>query len=310
MTNKIEKLIIDFKNSGAGQNINYYDCSKTIISSHSTKIEGSTLTIREAYNLIKDGIAPKRLLLHSVMTIDHYNAIGYVIDQSSRKIPISIEQIKHINSLVMKGTGQIFENILKTVNATKEDFRKASVIVGSARFMNYDKVPTKVTELVNKINQALKKEDRLTICQKLELSFFAHYELVNIHPFLDDNDRTSSILMKYIQNYDLPLSIVYTIYPFLDGNGRTARLLMDYIQNYFSLPLSTVCAEDNREYYQVLSRVRNTNNIQPFYDFMFSQYEKYLDEAIEKANEVDKSKSITFNKRMKENIYNTEEKLL
>lgn len=260
---RIEKLIIDFKNSGAGQNINYFDYNNLLITSHSTRIEGSTLTIGEAYTLIEDGISPRKAFVHSMMTLDHYNALSYVIDQSSRRTPISVEQIKHIASLVMKRTGQIVENVLGIVDVTKGDFRKASVTAGAVRFMNYDKVPTKVTELVDKINKALKNEDHLTIGQRLELSFFAHYELVNIHPFLD-------------------------------GNGRTGRLLMNYIQNYFSLPLSIVYAEDKEKYYAALNKVKETDNIQPFYDFMFFQYQKYLNEEIEKANEADNNKSITF----------------
>lgn len=249
----IEKLIVEFKNSGVGKNINYYDYNKVLITSHSTRIEGSTLTIGEAYTLIEDGIAPRKSFLHSEMTIDHYNALSYVIDQSLMKTPISVEQIKYIASLVMKRTGQIFENVLGTVDATKGDFRKASVTAGVVHFMSYDKVPTKVSELVEKINEELGKGDSMTVRRQLELSFFSHYELVNIHPFID-------------------------------GNGRTARLLMNYIQNYFSLPLSIVYVEDKEQYYAALNKVRETENILPFYDFMFFQYEKFLNEEIKQAN--------------------------
>lgn len=257
---RIEKLIIDFKNSGAGQNINYFDYNKLLITYHSTRIDSSTLSIGEVYTLIEDGISPRKLFVHSMMTLDHYNALSYVIDQSSRRMPISVEQIKHIASLVMKRTGQIISIESVTADAAKGDFRN---YLSTGVFMSYDKVPEKMEELVDKINKELEKGDNLSICQKLELSFFIHCKLINIQPFID-------------------------------GNGRTARLLMNYIQNYFSLPLSIVYAEDNREYYPVLRKARDTNDIQPFYDFMFSQYEKFLREEIEEANEVDNSKEITF----------------
>lgn len=257
---RIEKLIIDFKNSGAGQNINYFDYNKLLITYHSTRIDSSTLSIGEVYTLIEDGISPRKLFVHSMMTLDHYNALSYVIDQSSRRMPISVEQIKHIASLVMKRTGQIISIESVTADAAKGDFRN---YLSTGVFMSYDKVPEKMEELVDKINKELEKGDNLSICQKLELSFFIHCKLINIQPFID-------------------------------GNGRTARLLMNYIQNYFSLPLSIIYAEDNREYYSVLRKARDTNDIQPFYDFMFSQYEKFLREEIEEANEVDNSKEITF----------------
>ncbi len=257
---RIEKLIIDFKNSGAGQNINYFDYNKLLITYHSTRIDSSTLSIGEVYTLIEDGISPRKPFVHSMMTLDHYNALSYVIDQSSRRMPISVEQIKHIASLVMKRTGQIISIESVTADAAKGDFRN---YLSTGVFTSYDKVPEKMEELVDKINKELEKGDNLSICQKLELSFFIHCKLINIQPFID-------------------------------GNGRTARLLMNYIQNYFSLPLSIVYAEDNREYYPVLRKARDTNDIQPFYDFMFSQYEKFLREEIEEVNEVDNSKEITF----------------
>lgn len=259
---RIEKLIIDFKNFVVKQPINYYDYNKVLITSHSTRIEGSTLSIGEVYALIEDGITPKKAFVHSMMTLDYYNALSYVIDQSSRRTPISVEQIKHIASLVMKRTAQIVSRESVKADAAKRDFRNY-LSTGDIVFTSYDKVPEKMKELVDKINEELEKGDNLNICQKLELSFFIHCELINIQPFID-------------------------------GNGRTARLLMNYIQNYFSLPLSIVYAEDNREYYPVLRKVRDTNDIQPFYDFMFFQYQKFLNEEIEKANEADNSKSITF----------------
>jgi Fic family protein len=84
-----------------------------------------------------------------------------------------------------------------------------------------------------------------TDLQKTELSFAAHFDLVSI-------------------------------YPFYDGNGRTSRLLMNYIQAVFGLPLAIVFKEDKSDYFTALQESRKQENIQPFYTFMYLQYEKYL----------------------------------
>jgi Fic family protein len=105
-----------------------------------------------------------------------------------------------------------------------------------------------VRTLCAKINTQLSSST--TTLEKLILSFEAHYELVNIHPFYD-------------------------------GNGRTSRLLSNAIQNYFGLPLAIVHSEDKVEYIESLIASRNTDTTLPFLNFMFEQYEKHLENQIQ-----------------------------
>ena len=55
--------------------------------------------------------------------------------------------------------------------------------------MSFEKVPAALEQLVKKLNELLPQQT--TEDAQLALSFYAHYELVNIHPFLDSNGRTS-----------------------------------------------------------------------------------------------------------------------
>jgi hypothetical protein len=61
---------------------------------------------------------------------------------------------------------------------------------------------------------------------------------------------------------------------------------MNYIQQLFGLPLGIVFKEDKVDYITALNDSRKTDNEQPFYDFMISQYKKHLNKEIERAAEI------------------------
>ena len=119
-------------------------------------------------------------------------------------------------------------------------------------FMSFEKVPAALEQLVKKLNELL--PEQTTEDAQLALSFYAHYELVNIHPFLD-------------------------------GNGRTSRLLMNFIQQWYGLPLGIVFAEDKVAYYEALNSVRTNENFEAYNAFMFSQYTKHLQNEIAKEKD-------------------------
>jgi len=132
---------------------------------------------------------------------------------------------------------------LGDVDASKGEFRKGNVSAGGSYFVNFDKVPAYTSKLVLSLTE--KMEEKLSISDKINLSFSAHFDLVTIHPFYD-------------------------------GNGRTSRLLMNYIQAVYGLPLAIVFKEDKADYYTALQEARKQENLNPFYIFMYGQYSKHL----------------------------------
>lgn len=152
----------------------------------------------------------------------------------------------------MARTGELYENALGKVDVSKGEFRNTSVRAGNTSFMNFQKVPIATENLVKELNELIPKQE--TIEEKLSLSFYAHYQLVNIHPFLD-------------------------------GNGRTARLLMNFIQQRYGLPLAIVFSEDKPRYYEALESVKATESYDKYFDFMFAQYEKHLKNEILKEKQ-------------------------
>jgi Fic family protein len=216
---------------------------------HSTTIEGSTLTETEAQLLLDEGITPKgKPLVHSLMNIDHLDALKFVIQTAKDRLPVSPAFIQAINARVMRQTGSVYNTALGTIDSTTGAFRKGNVRAGNSYFVNYDKVPGLVEKLCAALNKGLTIE--MTPEEMLNLSFDAHSDLVTIHPFYD-------------------------------GNGRTSRLLMNFIQSYFDLPMGIVFKEDKADYFQALVQSREKEDLTIFRQFMMEQYLRFLSKELD-----------------------------
>jgi Fic family protein len=234
---------LDIENAVDFKKFNQY-----LVSHHSTRIEGSTLTYIETTVLLEEGLTPKgKPLVHTLMQKDHYEALLFTLNKSEN-LHFTPAFIQEINAHVLRTTGQIYNTVLGQVDATKGEYRKGTVFAGQTTFVNYSKIEEMVKTLCAKINAQLLSS--LTTNEKLVLSFEIHYELVNIHPFYD-------------------------------GNGRTSRLLMNAIQHYFDLPLAIVHSEDKVEYIESLIASRETESTMPFLNFMFEQYKKHIENQIQ-----------------------------
>ena len=111
--------------------------------------------------------------------------------------------------------------------------------------MSYLKVPDKLAafcEELNKRRQAINASD---IASVYDLSFWAHFELVSIHPWAD-------------------------------GNGRTCRLLMNLLQWEFGVLPTKVLKEDKAEYIQALIDTREQEDINIFLDCMARHHCQHL----------------------------------
>jgi Fic family protein len=246
----IISLITKFQSLNLSAIIDFDKFNGYAITHHSTTIEGSTLTETETRLLLDEGITPAgKPLLHSLMVQDHYNALLLVTQKAKEKITVTPEFIQQINAAVMKQTGSIYQTVFGELDATKGVFRKGNVSAGSTYFVGYEKVEPLVKKLCVGINEKI--ITATSLIQKLNICFDAHFDLVTIHPFYD-------------------------------GNGRTSRLLMNYLQLLFDLPLSIVFKEDKAAYFEALQQTRKEEDITIFQNFMYAQYEKYLQQEIEK----------------------------
>ncbi len=215
---------------------------------HSNSIEGSTLTLQETILLLDEHLTPSnKPVQDTLMALDHLTALKYTTKLAADKKPLTIKELQHISSLLMKNTGSKVSAIAGEFDSSKGEFRKVTVRAGERTFMDYKKVPEHTLKLLNYINSQI---DKTKSFEKVnELAFDAHYQLVSIHPFSD-------------------------------GNGRISRLLMNYIQAYHKYPLTIVYKENKQSYYNSLEDTRKKEDISIFRTFMFSQAKKFMNQRI------------------------------
>ncbi len=226
------------------------------IITHSTAIEGSTVTEVEAQLLFDEGITSgKRTIVEQMMNLDLKDAYEYGIKWIRQHPEITVDSLINLSAKVMARTGSEYHTISGDFSAAKGELRKVNVSagIGGTSYMAYQKVPAKLEAFCNELNQRRKDIDLSDIISIYNLSFWAHYELVTIHPWVD-------------------------------GNGRMSRLLMNLLQWEFNLIPSKVLREDKAEYIQALIDARENEDDSIFVSFMMSLHTRHLQEEIEQFN--------------------------
>ena len=251
---EIEQLYQEFQKLGISESVDYDKYYLYSLITHSTAIEGSTLTEVETQMLFDEGLtANGKPLVYHLMNEDLKNAYELAKDEAKRKISVTAEFLQRLNAALMRTTGTTYNVMGGSFDSSKGDFRLCGVTagIGGCSYMNYLKVPVKVEEFCNVLQQRQNAVE--TLREQYELSFNAHLNLVTIHPWVD-------------------------------GNGRTARLLMNYIQFCHNLFPTKVFIEDREEYILSLRQSQEEENNRYFLDFMFGQLKKSLLLEIEKFN--------------------------
>lgn len=251
---EIEQLYQEFQKLGISEAVDYDKYYLYSLITHSTAIEGSTLTEVETQMLFDEGLTAKgKPLVYHLMNEDLKKAYEFAKDEAKLKVPVTPVFLQKLNAALMRTTGSTYNVMGGSFDSSKGDFRLCGVTAGFGGFsyMNYLKVPTKVEEFCNVLQQRQNAVE--TLREQYELSFNAHLNLVTIHPWVD-------------------------------GNGRTARLLMNYIQFCHNLFPTKVFIEDREEYILSLRQSQEEENNRYFLDFMFGQLKKSLLLEIEKFN--------------------------
>ncbi len=165
---------------------------------NSNAIEGNSLTLKETFLVINEGITVKgKPLKDHLEAKDHHAALQYLYElvEKGKRHTISERLIRTLHQLIMQGTDKEWAGV----------YRNSNVIIGGADHTPPDalEVPQKIRELVDWIKA---NKNKLHI---IELSTLLHHKLVHIHPFFDGNGRASRIMMNLLlmQN-GFPLVIV------------------------------------------------------------------------------------------------------
>lgn len=254
--NKQEFLDIleEHKRLGFQEQIDYNKFYLYSIVTHSTAIEGSTMTEIDNQLLFDEGLPAKgKSIVEQNMNLDLKAAYERSMELAKNHTPFSVGVLKHLSSLVMRRTGGEVNGMGGSFDSSRGDLRLVNVTAGAGgkTYMNYLKVPQRLDDFCREINkrreQLLKHPD---VYEQYKLSFDAHLNLVTIHPWVD-------------------------------GNGRMSRLIMNHLQNEFGLVPSKVLKEDKGEYIKSLKISQEEESGLPFQEFMFEEHAKNLQQEIE-----------------------------
>lgn len=244
-------LIERYKRLGIDEQIDYEKFYLYSIITHSTAIEGSTVTEIENQLLFDQGITAKgKTIIEQMMNLDLKRAYEESIRLAKSHTEITIDILKYLSHLVMTNTGSTYKTALGDFSSANGDLRLVNVTagVGGRSYMSYQKVPSILQDFCDWLNTQRKRP--MSISEQYDLSLEAHYRLVTIHPWAD-------------------------------GNGRMARLIMNHIQFEFGLVPAKVLKEDKGEYINALIATRETDNLSPFLDFMTGEMIKTLSTDID-----------------------------
>ena len=252
MTDKAARLISlleEYKKLGIAEQIDYHKFYLYSIITHSTAIEGSTVTEIENQLLFDEGISAKgRSVQELMMNLDLKAAYEHSMELAGRHTDFSIPMLTELSAKVMKNTGSVYHTILGDFDASKGELRLLGVTagIGGSSYMDFRKVPAKLEEFCRQTNfrrrQLLASDD---VVEKYMLSFDAHYQLATIHPWAD-------------------------------GNGRMARLVMNHLQYELGLVPSKIVKENKAEYIQALVDSRTQETLAPFRQFMLDEHIRNL----------------------------------
>jgi len=154
---------------------------------NSNAIEGNSLTLKETFWVIQEGLTIKgKPLKDHLEATNHQEALEYLYElvEHEKKATVSEHLIKNIHQLI-------------TRNIEKEwagRYRNAEVRIGGAIHSPPSalKVPDLMGGLIKWFGNNYKK------LHPVELATIMQHKLVHIHPFFDGNGRTSRLLMNLI----------------------------------------------------------------------------------------------------------------
>lgn len=165
---------------------------------NSNAIEGNTLTLKETYWVIQQGITVKgKPLKDHLEAKNHKEALDYLYEliEPGSSHTISEHLIKSLHALVIQ---EIDKNIAG-------QYRKVDVFITGTEHKPPSAldVPFKMRELITWARKNYKK------MPMVEFSSIFHHKFVHIHPFQDGNGRVGRLLMNiFLMQYGFPLTII------------------------------------------------------------------------------------------------------
>ncbi len=165
---------------------------------NSNAIEGNTLTLKETYWVIQQGITVKgKPLKDHLEAKNHKEALDYLYEliEPNSSHTISEHLIKSLHALVI-------QDINRSIAG---QYRNVDVFITGT-----DHVPPSALEVHHKMRELVewgrKNYKKMNV---IEFGAIFHHKFVHIHPFQDGNGRVGRLLMNiFLMQYGFPLTII------------------------------------------------------------------------------------------------------
>lgn len=165
---------------------------------NSNAIEGNSLTLKETFLVINEGITIKgKPLKDHLEAKNHKEALDYLYDLvlKDKKNTFSENLIRSFNQIVIQDIDKEWAG----------RYRNSGVIILGA-----DHKPPQAIDVPGLMSELIIWfRDNKSKLHPVELASLVHYKLVAIHPFFDGNGRTARLLMNVIlMESGYPLAII------------------------------------------------------------------------------------------------------
>lgn len=188
---------------------------------NTTSIEGNTISLEQARNLLVEGLTPENKTLREIYDL-----------QNSEKVFFQLIELKEeiTHEFIIK----IHDSLLENIDARK-GYRTTDVRVLRS---NFDATPAPYVKTDMDLLLKWYQEHKSKL-HPLALATIFHHKFEKIHPFMDGNGRTGRMLLNYILlKNNLPPMIIHkkTRSDYLealrqaDGSDLTKSLKEDYSQ--------------------------------------------------------------------------------
>lgn len=170
---------------------------ETEMTYNSNAIEGNSLTFRETWLVLHEGVTIKgKPLKDHLEARDHKEALEFLYELvSGKRCTISEHLVRQLHQLVVRETEKEYAG----------KYRDGAVMIGGSKQIPPDAVD--VPRLMQELIVWFRKNEKTL--HPIVLSALLHHKLVAIHPFFDGNGRTSRLFMNItLMRIGFPLAII------------------------------------------------------------------------------------------------------
>ncbi len=179
----------------------FEEYNTVLFSAHSCGIEGNSFTVNETRELREKKLLLKlqnKSLYEAYEILEHFKAYEFLNQRINE--PLTEELLKETHKILTKTTLPF-----RIPEAIPGEYTTMDMGAGSTIFGDHKKNISRVSELLEKTNEAIKKSE----IHPMEISAYFHKYFIYLHPFRDGNGRMGRLFSNFIlRKYELPNVII------------------------------------------------------------------------------------------------------